>query len=92
MLKILKNSKILKYSEKFWKTVENSENPGKFLTQKIDFESQILAFFDKMILAKNLANYDPPSEKKVHNRTDAILELHRSLVREVGYLVGNNLT
>ena len=58
----------------------------------MDFESQILALFDQMILAKNLANYDPLSEKKFHNWTDDFLELHRSLVREVGYLVGNNLT
>ena len=30
-------------------------------------------------------------KKKLHNRNDTILEQHRSLVREIGYLVGNNL-
>ena len=30
----------------------------------MDFESQIRALFDQMILAKNLANHDPPTEKK----------------------------
>ena len=29
--------------------------------------------------------------KKTPYQNDTILELHRSLVREIGYLVGNNL-